>query len=145
MRPRKRNRRSGFTLLELMLVMFILAMLAAAAGFAIFNIQKSAQKDFALSQIRLLSDACMQFKLRNGRFPAQLEDLIVAPANRNPEQWGGPFLQPNKSGVLEVPVDPWGMPYNYAADDTTNRVIISSSGPDTQAGTADDIPSPAGG
>ncbi|HMP80929.1 MAG TPA: type II secretion system protein GspG [Pirellulaceae bacterium] len=143
MSQRKHNRRSGFTLLELMLVMFILAMLAAAAGFAIFQIQKNAQREFAMTQIRLLNDACSQFKLRNGRFPSQLEDLIVAPANINPQRWGGPFLQANAQGQLEIPLDPWGMPYNYMADDQNNRVIISSNGPDLQQGTADDIPSPA--
>lgn len=145
MRLRKRYRRGGFTLLELMLVMFILAMLAAAAGFAIFNIQRGAQRDFAVSQIRLLSDACMQFKLRNGRFPASLEDLIIIPPNRTPDQWGGPFLQPNKSGRLEIPLDPWGSPYNYAADDANNIVLITSNGPDLQPGTADDVPTPGGG
>ncbi len=143
MSRRKRYHRGGFTLLELMLVMFILAMLAAAAGFAIFQIQKNAQREFAMTQIRLLSDACSQFKLRNGRFPTQLEDLIVAPANISPQRWGGPYLQANAQGQLEVPVDPWGLPYNYMADDTNNRVLITSNGPDLQQGTADDIPSAA--
>lgn len=139
-----RRRRSGFTLLELMLVMAILVIMAGMVGFAVLNMQQNANRDLALTQISTLKQACTQFRLNNGRFPATLDDLVILPAGKSQNQWRGPYLDVSSSGQPQVPVDPWGNPYSYTPDDANQRVMITSAGADSQQGTADDIPDQTG-
>lgn len=135
---RFRRRNKGFTLLELMLVVAILVVLAGLATFAIGTMQKSAYSRIAGAEIAKLKDACMMFKLDVGRFPATLDELFSPPAGLPPGRWSGPYLQEPVTG------DPWGRPYTYVPDEATDRVIITSNGPDGVQGTADDIPPPTG-
>jgi general secretion pathway protein G len=139
-----KRRRSGFTLLELMLVMAILVIMAGMVGFAVLNMQQNANRDLALTQINTLRQACTQFRLNNGRFPATLDDLVILPAGKSQNQWRGPYLEAKGSGQPQVPVDPWGNPYTYQPDDANQRVVIGSAGADGQQGTADDIPDAMG-
>ncbi len=135
---RIRNRRStgrqAFTLMELLLVMAILVIMASMVTFAFLNIRQNAQSDLALSQIQTLENACTSYKLQVGRFPSKLDDLYTQPSGLTARQWRGPYLSD------PVPMDPWGNPYIYGADEANNRVFIRSAGPDGQQGTADDIP-----
>lgn len=135
---RRDRRRSGFTLMELLLVMAILVIMASMVTYAFLNIQQNAQSDAALSQISTLENACVSYKLQVGRFPSKLEDLYTQPSGLTKRQWRGPYLQE------PVPADPWGNPYSYGVDEANNRVFISSAGPDGQKGTADDVPEPKG-
>ncbi len=125
--------RNGFTLLELLLVMAIIVVMASLTTFAIMNFRTNANRDAALSQISTLSTACKMYKLNVGAFPSSLNDLIALPTGMNQNQWRGPYLD-----AQQVPLDPWGQPYVMGAN-TGERVIISSNGPDLQAGTPDDI------
>lgn len=133
---RFRRRNTGFTLLELMLVVAILVVLAGLATFAIGTMQRSAYSRLAAAEISKLKEACMLFKLDVGRFPSTLDELFSPPAGLPPGRWSGPYLQNPIVG------DPWGRPYTYSADEATDRVFISSNGPDGMQGTADDIPPP---
>ena len=56
----RRTKRSGFTLLELLLVMAILVVLASLSTFAILSLQKSSLQRSAFLQIKMLEDACGQ-------------------------------------------------------------------------------------
>ena len=134
MRTRSRNRRSGFTLLELLLVMAILVVLASLAGFSVLNMRSNALARTAFIQIEMLESNCKAYKLQVGVFPNTLDDLHVQPAGMTRITWGGPYLED------PVPLDPWQRPYTYTADDMNERVTITSNGPDGQAGTEDDIP-----
>ena len=134
-RASRRGVRAGFTLLELLLVMAILVILASLSTVAVLNVQSGAQSKAAFTQIRLLKDACIQYKLNGNPFPKTLDNLITLPAGMNQAQWSGPYL--NSSSI---PLDPWQNPYKYSANDATDKVFISSAGKDGQFGTADDIP-----
>lgn len=134
MRIKTRKRRSGFTLLELLLVMAILVVLASLAGFSVLNMRANALSRAAFVQIESFESMCKAFKLQAGKFPANLDELHVQPAGMTRIQWGGPYLED------PVPPDPWMNPYTFAADDLNDRVTITSNGPDGQAGTEDDIP-----
>ncbi len=129
-----KTRNSGFTLLELLLVMAILVVLASLSTFAVLNLKKGALRKAAQTEISTLSQACKMYKLQVNQFPTKLDDLFTPPSGLDRETWGGPYLdQP-------VNNDPWQRPYTYGRDEANDRVMISSAGPDGQAGTADDVP-----
>lgn len=134
---RRRSLRRGFTLLELMLVMAILVLMSSLAVVAVLNLQRNANSDAAMTQINTLKTACKMYKLNVGRFPASLNDLAVPPSGMTQQQWRGPYLDDGK-----VPVDPWGSEFQYSADESTDRVLITSKGADGQPGTPDDVPGP---
>ena len=134
-----RQRRSGFTLLELLLVMAILVILASLATVAVLNIQSGSQDKAAYTQIKILKNACTMYKLNVSAYPKTLENLIVQPPGMSTAIWGGPWLD-----VKTIPLDPWQNPYKFSANDSTNQVLISSAGKDGQHGTQDDIPGAAG-
>jgi general secretion pathway protein G len=136
MKTRSRQN-AGFTLLELLLVMAILVVLASLSTFAVLGLQRNALSKAALTEINNLKSQCIAYKLHVGVFPTALDDLYAAPSGMTPIQWGGPYIQEQVKG------DPWKTPYNYSADEATDRVMISSNGPDRQQGTADDIPGQA--
>jgi general secretion pathway protein G len=130
----KSQKRSGFTLLELLLVMAILVVLVSLSSFAVLGMQKTAYSRAAATEIQNLKSQCIAFKLHVGRFPTTLDELYQPPSGMNQAQWGGPYVQDPIKG------DPWGRAYNYSPDDANDRVIITSNGPDGMQGTADDVP-----
>ena len=130
-----RRRRSGFTLLELLLVMAILVILASLSTVAVLNMQSGAQTKAAFTEISTLKNACINYKLSTLTFPKKLEDLVILPAGMNQANWGGPYLQRK-----DIPKDPWQNPYKFSAKDATDEVFITSAGKDGQHGTNDDIP-----
>lgn len=135
-RNRKASRNSGFTLLELLLVMAILVVLASLSGFAIIGMQKNALMKAAFIEIQSLEDACTAYRLNVGTFPQKLDDLYTPPNGLSRTQWGGPFIE------KEIKADPWQRAYTYSRDEVQGKVTIRSAGPDGQAGTEDDVPDP---
>ena len=131
---KNRRQRRGFTLMEVLVVMAILVVLASTVTFAYMNIMRGAESDNTFSQINLLKQACDKYKLDMNRYPANLGELIAPPNGASPRKWRGPYLD-----ATEVPADAWGNPFEYAQDNSTNQVVISSWGPDGQKGTQDDI------
>lgn len=129
--------RSGFTLLEVLLVVAILVALAAFAVPSLLGTQEGNQRDMAKINVDKLSSEVFKFKIDTGNFPTTEQGLMAlkqAP-NPAPPNWRGPY---NKNPEQ---LDPWGNPYNYAFPGThnTNEPDIWSNGPDRQGGTADDI------
>jgi general secretion pathway protein G len=134
----KRTRNSGFTLLELLLVMAILVVLASLSTFAVLNLQKTSLQKTAFMEIKTLEQACKMYKLNVSSFPSTLDDLYTNPSGITRTQWGGPYLD------APVSNDPWQRPYSYGMDEANDQVVITSAGPDGQKGTEDDVPDPAG-
>ena len=135
-RAKRLNKNSGFTLLELLLVMAILVVLASLSTFAILNLQRRSLQKSAFMEIQTLSKACKMYKLDVGSYPQQLDDLFTLPSGLNNTVWGGPYLD------KAIPADPWQQPYAYGADEQNDMVTITSNGPDRQKGTQDDVPDP---
>lgn len=134
----RRRKNSGFTLLEILLVMAILVVLGSLSTFAILSLQRGAYTKACATEISTMKTACTAYKLQAGSYPSTLDDLYAMPSGLTQAQWGGPYLE---KAVL---MDPWRRPYTYSADEVNNRVSITSAGPDGQAGTQDDVPEPAG-
>ncbi len=110
--------RGGFTLIEVMVVIAVIAMLATLVGPNVFRNVGAAKDATARSQIELFGAALDSYRLDNGRYPTTaqgLETLRTAPTiNPLPNNWRGPYLR------KEVPLDPWGNPYTYLSPGTVN-------------------------
>jgi len=134
------RRRSGFTLLEVMIVVAILVMLAAFAVPNLLGMQDKAKIDAAKVQVKAFEQAVKVYKLNVGEFPSSgegLNALVTGPGNA--ADW-----KPVMSNEDVSALDPWGQRYNYAYPGSRNSYgpsapDIWSNGPDRQSGTADDI------
>ncbi len=122
--------RSGFTLLELLVVMVIIGLLAGFVAPRYFAQVGKSQVKVARAQIDALDKALDQFRLDVGRYPTSEEGLAALVAQPSGEAaWAGPYL---KKGV---PADPWGRPYVYAQPGTHGGDFdLLSSGKDGRPG-----------
>ena len=112
MHSRRRSRQDGFTLIEIMVVMAIIAMLAAMVGPRLIRQQEKAAVKAAQAQVERLGTALDTYRLDMGRYPTTQEGLgalMQPPGGGGGSRWDGPYL--NK----DVPLDPWDNPYQYRA------------------------------
>lgn len=130
---RRRRRRAGFTLIEMLLVLAILATLVAIVAPRLVGRSEQAKFTAAATQISAFEAAIDAFEVDNGRFPRALDELMSAP-NDTPN-WRGPYLR------KAVAADPWGAPYVYEMPGRRNPLgyDLYSVGPDGRAGGEDDI------
>ena len=132
--PRRRRPTAGFTLLELLVVMVIIGLLVAVVGPRYFAQVGKSQVKAARAQIEEIGKAIDQYRIDVGHPPTTEQGLAALNAQPPGEQnWAGPYLQKN------VPLDPWGSPYVYAAPGTHNNDFdLMSYGKDgSQGGTGE--------
>ncbi len=129
-----KNKESGFTLIELMVVIFILGLLAAVAVPRFMGESDKAKVQTARTQIELLGSALKMYKLDNGSYPTTeqgLKALVEPPTVGNlPKNW-------RKGGYLEkgkVPKDPWKNEFIYVCPGSHGDFDITSLGADGEAG-----------
>ncbi|MBT5267606.1 MAG: type II secretion system major pseudopilin GspG [Rhodospirillaceae bacterium] len=125
---------AGFTLLEVLVVLAILALVAGLVAPRVMGIFGRAQGDVAHMQIQNITTATDMFRLDVGRFPSTkegLEALVNRPAGL--KRWNGPYL---KGG--EVPADPWGNAYSYEAPSEGKALRVISLGADGKTGGSGD-------
>ena len=124
-----RNRQRGFTLVELLLVLVILALIAGLVLPGIIGKAESAKAKAASSQISRISMSVESFYLDTGNTPSSLEELVSEPAGIT--GWNGPYI---KNSLLK---DPWGQPYLYTVPGEHGDFDIESLGADRQRGGED--------
>ena len=120
----------GFTLLELLVVLAILALIATFAGPQVIKYLGRAKTDAARVQIGNLTSAIDLYRLETGHYPTSeqgLQALIEQPSGA--ENWNGPYLQ--KRAALN---DPWGVAYQYRIPGENNDFDIFTLGADKQEG-----------
>src|SRR5512138_3958968 len=104
----RQHRSAGFTLIELMIVLFILGLLAALVAPRLMGRVGKAKQKSAQAQIQMLSTALDLFHLDVGRYPSDEEGLKVLYSRPdNLPSWSGPYLD------KPAPKDPWGRDYVY--------------------------------
>ncbi len=123
---RRASVEAGFTLIEIMVVVFILGLLITLVAPRILGRTDEARQTKAAADIKSIEQALSLYKLDNGSFPITEQGLqaLVAPPTTGP-----PARRWNAEGYLEkVPLDPWGQPYVFQSDG--NRYVVLSFGAD---------------
>ncbi|HXK57696.1 MAG TPA: type II secretion system major pseudopilin GspG, partial [Gammaproteobacteria bacterium] len=96
--------RSGFTLIEILVVLVILGLLAGVVGPKVVSYLGRGKSDTAKLQIEQLAAAMELYLLDVGRYPNADEGINALLENiSNAKNWRGPYLRKD-----EVPLDPWG-------------------------------------
>ncbi len=132
----KRNqtqRRQGFTLVEMLLVVAIIGILAALVIPKISGAGEHSRIVAAGADIHGgIKTALDRYEIDNGTYPRSLNELVQAPSDA--KHWAGPYLD-------AVPVDPWGNAYVYYYPGKHNPAgyDLLTIGPDGKEGTDDDI------
>jgi len=125
MKHLKTNKQSGFTLLEIIVVVTIIAIMAAYIAPKVAGRTDDARISKAKSDIRVLDSSLELYKLDNFKFPSTddgLGALISAPSSAKNWRKGGYIKRLRK--------DPWGNDYQYANPGTHGEIDIYSLGAD---------------
>jgi general secretion pathway protein G len=102
------RQQSGFSLIELLVVLVILGMLAGLVGPRLFSKVDSSKVKTAQTQVKMLKAALQTYRLDVGGFPTTeqgLRALMEKPGDES--RWNGPYLEEL------LPTDPWGNAYVY--------------------------------
>jgi general secretion pathway protein G len=124
---RNRRRVTGYTLMELLIVITIIGVLL---GIAVVNLQGTpdeARIAAASQEIRTMSTALDMYRMQNSRYPTTeqgLKALVEKPEDAKRWQKGG-YLKGSK-----VPLDPWDNPYVFNAPGRSGDYEVYSLGPD---------------
>jgi len=124
--------RKGFTLVEIMAVLFIIGLLAAVAVKSFMGQTDKARVITTRAKLSDLASAVNLFKLNSGRYPDEdmgLEELIEQPADIETWQSGG-YLT-----TTEVPKDAWGNDFEFELNTESGKpFVIISYGADGEPG-----------
>ncbi|MDX2471266.1 MAG: type II secretion system major pseudopilin GspG [SAR324 cluster bacterium] len=115
----------GFSLLEIMIVIVIMASLVGLVGPMLFGRLDDAKIDQAKIQMKLLENSLDMYRVHMGGYPTTgqgLQALVEEPSSDGPANWRGPYIKG------KMPVDPWGKPYDYSS--TGSEVQMRTFGAD---------------
>ena len=118
-------RNSGFTLVELLLVLVILALIGGLVLPSIIGKAEGAKAKAAASQVSRLAMAVESYYLDTGATPESLQQLVEDPGAAG---WNGPYV---KTASLK---DPWGHDYEYVFPGEHGEFDITTLGADGQPG-----------
>ena len=110
----KRANRSGFTLVEVLTVIAIIALLAALILGLAGNAQKTAARKKATAEVTQLESFITDYQMKYGQVPQSSNALVTALVAAN--------------HTLTNLLDPWGMPYNYQSSSKATFYLWSSGG-----------------
>lgn len=127
---------TGFTLLEMLVVLVIIGLLASLVGPRLFTKVDASKVQTAQAQVKMLKGALETLRLDIGRFPTEAEGLAIlstAPADEKVRgRWHGPYLDE------ALPLDPWGHPYQYSIPGANSQPFaLYSLGADGKRGGQD--------
>lgn len=128
MHNRKRATQGGFTLTELLVVLVVLSLIAAALTPQVLGRLDRSKVRAAKLQLNTLSTSLDMFKIDNGRYPSTeqgLAALISAPTQS--AAWDGPYVRSGQSII-----DPWNRAFVYKADGS--QFTLTTLGADGEIG-----------
>lgn len=131
------TKNSGFTLLEVMVVIVILGILASMVVPNLIGSQDRANLQKAVSDINALETSLSMYKLDNYDYPSTEQGLESLTTETDVEPLPRRF--PEGGYVKRLPQDPWGNDYQLLNPGENSKIDIFTMGPDGEAGTEDDI------
>jgi general secretion pathway protein G len=130
LRRQRTSRPTGFTLIEIMVVLVIIGVLAALIAPNVLDRASDAKVTAARTDVNNLVQALKLYKLDNQRYPTTeqgLEALVRKPtAGAIPPNWK-PYLD-------KLPRDPWGQPYQFLNPGVKGEIDVFSFGADGKPG-----------
>jgi general secretion pathway protein G len=129
----RRSRWRGFTLIEVLVVIVVIAILASLVAPNLFRNVDDARVATAKAQIESFATALDAYRLDNGRYPTTaqgLDALWQRPEVDPPANWSAPYVR------KAIPMDPWGHAYVYVSPGRVNPsgYDLLSYGADGQPG-----------
>jgi len=126
--------RNGFTLLELLVVILIIGLLTGIVAPRFLAQISRSEATAARAQLDAFDKALQAYRVDTGRFPSTgqgLRALVSQPADES--HWRGPYLRD------DIPLDPWGTPYQYRNPGTNGKDydLVSFGADRTQGGGGD--------
>ena len=129
--PIRPGRSSGFTLIEIMVVVIIIGLLAAVIVPQVVNKVDEARVARAKEDIQALETGLTEYRLDNSVYPTSeqgLKALVKRPNDPAITHWNGPYVQ-------RLNTDPWGHPYHYVYPGTHGQPYdLFTYGPSDQPG-----------
>ncbi len=126
-----KTRQSGFTLIEIMVVVIILGILAAIVAPNVIGRVDDAQIARVQQDLRGVENALKFYRLDNFAYPTNeqgLQALVTKPNDPNIRNW-------NAGGYLDrLPKDPWGKEYQYLNPGQNGEIDIYTLGRDGRPG-----------
>jgi general secretion pathway protein G len=124
---RVRPAESGFTLVEIMVVIVILGLLATLVAKNVIGATDTARETKAMADVKMLADSVRSYYASKGKLPETLEELATKD-------------EKGRSEIEELPKDPWNHDYEIRRGNTRTDWEVVSLGPDGVA-SEDDISS----
>ncbi len=123
---------SGFTLIEIMVVIVILGLLAAIVAPSVMDRPDQARAIRVAQDVRGIESALKLYRLDNFSYPTQSQGLkALNEAPSDSKTWKGPYLE-------SIPEDPWGNEYRYSNPGTHGKKVeVFSFGEDNAEGGVD--------
>jgi len=124
---RVRTAQGGFSLIEILIVVALIALIAGMVANQVFGGQDRARVKLAKSDVTALAGKIENYELDVGSLPERLDDLVKEPGNA--KGWLGPYA---KESALK---DPWNTAYEYRVPgENGNPFVVISYGSDKKPG-----------
>ncbi|MEP3243993.1 MAG: type II secretion system major pseudopilin GspG [Sneathiella sp.] len=123
----RKKKTAGFTLLELLVALAILALLTTLVAPRVIGYLGSSKTKVAKIQLENVEASLDLYMLDNGSYPNSLSELLEN--TKNSPNWAGPYLK-SKEGIT----DPWGRPYLYKMPGENRDFDLISLGADNKEG-----------
>lgn len=124
----------GFTLLELLVVIMIIGLLTGIVAPRLMGQIARSEVTTAQAQLDAFSKAINAYRIDVGHYPTMdqgLNALVVQPAGD--QKWRGPYVE------ADIPLDPWGTPYQYQTPGPKGKdYLLQSYGQDKMPGGSGD-------
>ena len=122
-----RTMRQGFSLIEIIIAVAIMAIMALVVVPNLMQYVSNSRKDATTANVRAFETAINMFNVHTGQLPARLQDLVKKPADeRVARKWQGPYLLQR-----EIPEDAWGNRFQYkVTPQGEHKYELYSYGPD---------------